>query len=149
MIVDKYLAAYGASDDVTQSAFDQSKVVALRQAVETLGGLLRAGLSVPLARLAIYEARRRVQHYYTPEYVDLVDLCRRLKSPRLPAAARAACDAVIRAARAFVVKNGSKGSGVARSSGVSIYFPTNGVSPLYRTLDFARQSQWARFIAAF
>lgn len=149
MIVTKYLASYGASSGVTQSALNQARVVALRQTVETLAALLRPGLNVPATRLAILNARHRVQHYYKAEYVDLVDLCKQLKAGTVPAAMRTACDAVIAAALAFVVRSGYKGSGVARSKGVSIYFPTNGVSQLYATLDFARQSKWAQFITAF
>jgi hypothetical protein len=90
-----------------------------------------------------------VRHYNTPEYVDLLDLCRQIASGSVPAALKTACNAVVAAIKPLVVKNGSKGSAVTRSNGVSIYFPENGVSPLYKTLDFAKQSQWARFIGAY
>ncbi len=48
-----------------------------------------------------------------------------------------------------VVKSGFKGSGIARSHGVSIYFPTNGVFPLYGRLDFAKRSHGGRFLSAY
>lgn len=149
LIVIKYLASYSASAGVTQSALDQAKVIDVRQAVEKLGALLRIGLKNRTTRLAIFDARRRVQRYHRTDYVDLVDLCVQLKVGRIPAAARSICDAVINSVRAYVVKNGYKGSSVDGSNGVSIYFPTNGVSRLYSTLDFAMRSQWAKFIAEF
>jgi len=149
LIVTKYLASYGASSNVTQSALDQARLPDVRAAVEGLGQRLRAGLGTSLTRLAILDARRHVQSYYRPDYVDLVDYCQQLKAGRAPAALKAAAAAVIAAVTSLVVKNGSKGAALRRSNGVSIYFPTNGVSPIYATLDFARNSQWAEFLTAY
>jgi hypothetical protein len=149
LIVTKYLASYRATDSVTQSALNQANVARLRTAVEALGKKLQAGMNSSTTRLAILDARRRVQKYATPAYVDLVDLCAQLKARPIPATLKTTCDAVTAAVGQFVVKSGYKGSGVARSNGTSIYFPTHGVSPLYQTLDFAAKSQWAKFLAAY
>jgi hypothetical protein len=149
LVVTKYIASYTASSGVTQSALDQSKVVAVRKAVEVLGHLLRLGLGNSSTRPAILEARHSVQHYYKPEYVDLVDFCEKLMAQSIPAKAKAILGAMITNLMPFIVKNGKKGASVAGSNGVSIYFPTNGVSPLYATLDFAKASEWAKFIAAY
>jgi len=148
-IVTKYLAAYGMNSGVTQSALDQSQAALVRTAVEALGKALRAGLALASTYKAIHTARRKVQQYYRPDYVDLVDYCSQLKACSVPVALKQLCSGVIAAVTPFVVQNGSKGATVSRSHGVSIYFPTNGVSPLYQTLDFAKKSQWAKFIAAF
>ena len=51
--------------------------------------------------------------------------------------------------------NGSRGSAVANSHGVSIYFPDRPtsisapISPLYANLDFAKQLAWAGFLSAW
>jgi hypothetical protein len=148
-IVSRYLASYGASSGVTQSALDQAEVARVRVAIEALGTALRAALTPAATYQAIHKARQQVRHYTRPDYIDLVDYCKQLKACNVPAALKTLCDGVLAAVQPLVVKNGSKGSGVTRSNGVSICFPTNGVSPLYRTLDFARNGRWARFLAAY
>jgi len=149
LIVKKYLASYAASSNVTQSALDQSKVAVARLAVEVLGKALHAGLTPASTYQAIHRARTRVQCYARQDYVDLVDYCKQLKALKVPLALKAVCTGVIAAVAPFVVQNGSKGAAVSRSHGVSIYFPTGSVSGLYQTLDFAKKSQWAKFIDAF
>jgi hypothetical protein len=149
LIVANYLKAYRSNANITLSALEQARVKELRPAVEHLGQCLLAGWQTRPTRLAIIEARRRAQHYYRPDYVDLADFCLQLKTDGPPALLEAACNNVIAAVTSSVVKHGSKGAAVRRSNGVSIYFPTNALSPLYATLDFAHNSNWARFIAAY
>ena len=62
---------------------------------------------------------------------------------------RTACTALIDAVSAAVVAEGSKGSAVAHSHGLSIYFPKRTVSPLYGTLDFTKDSKWDEFLGAY
>jgi hypothetical protein len=60
-----------------------------------------------------------------------------------------ACTAVKQAVAKMVLASAAKGSGVARSHGVSIYFPKHKVCALYANLDFAKKNAWAKFIAAY
>jgi hypothetical protein len=95
--------------------------------------------------------RAKVQEYSAPydDYVDLVDLCDGLQRLLGDAAVTEACAAVKQAVAKMVLASAAKGSGVARSHGISIYFPKHKVCPLYAKLDFAKKNAWAKFIAAY
>ncbi len=148
-IVDRYVASYGASDGVTQSALDLSRADDLRRAVDGLARALVDGCAEPTTLLAIVRARRSTQHYDTKEYVDLAHLCLRLKAQDAGEAIADACDIVRGAVAGIVIASGSKGGAVANSHGVSIYFPEAAASPLYATLDFAKQGGWDAFLKAY
>lgn len=150
-LVNRYLAAYNARDGVTQSALDLAQSETLRTAVDQLAQALLPSLADPTARAAIVQARTQVQSYAMPAYIDLVDFCN-LLSPQFPQSPiSAACQAVLTATNTgqFVVASGYKGKPVSHSYGVSIYFPTDQVSSLYRNLDFAKKSVWDSFLRAF
>lgn len=150
-IVRHYLAAYGPSAGVTFSATDLGRVDALATAVEGLGKALTAALSDAQARRVLSLVRGRVQEYSAPydDYVDLVDLCDGLTKLMQRSDVAAACKTVKAAVAAMVLDSGAKGTGVARSHGSSIYFPKKQVCRLYASLDFAKNSAWAKFINAY
>jgi hypothetical protein len=151
VVVDKYLKSYNASDGVTQSACDIGRAKAVATAVDRLARVLTAGLSGAAVRMAVIETRSRVQSYYTADYVDLADLCLLLMQYSGKKEIRAACQAVIDTLmkKGMVVKSGYKGSGVSDSHGISIYFPTKKISPLYARLDFVKQTKWGAFLKAY
>ena len=143
-IVKRYIASYGAGENVTQSALRLADLKALTQAVDGLGQALKAALADAPRRSAIMAERARVQEYSRPydDYCDLLDLCGLLEKNVSDKAVRAACGVVRKAAGAAIVATGTKGPAVARSQGVSIYFPKRTLSPLYKTLDFTKASAW-------
>jgi hypothetical protein len=151
LVVKHYLASYKPSDGVTFSATDLSAIGSLAVAVNGLGGVLARALEDAAARAAIVAVRAQVQEYASPydQYCDLADLCallaRRVGRPDL----KRGCDAVRTALDKAVVAAGAKGTRVAHSGGLSIYFPKKAVSSLYATLDFSRKSAWASFIATY
>jgi hypothetical protein len=49
----------------------------------------------------------------------------------------------------YVLAQGSKGADLSSSHGVAVYFPTRAVSPLYARLDWAKDTGWGRFLAAY
>ena len=151
IVVDKYLKSYRASDNVTQSACDAGKAQAVAVAVDRLSRVLTAGLSNSGVRMAVTEARSRVQSFYTADYVDLTDLCLLLMQYTGNTEIKTACQAVIDAMMkgGMVVKSGYKGAAVSHSHGVSIYFPTKKISPLYANLDFVKKTKWAEFLTAY
>ena len=150
-IVSQYLASYKASDSVTQSAVKLSALKPLATAVSSLATALKGILADSAARTALIDARARVQEYSRPydDYCDLLDLCDLLVKGLDNPAVKTACGAVKQAAAAAVVASGCKGPAVGNSRGVSIYFPKRKLSPLYRTLDFTRQSSWDEFLMAY
>jgi hypothetical protein len=150
VIVSKYLASYGNSDGVTQSACDLGKAEGLAAAIAALAQALTKGLAAPALMQAIQSARNRVQSYEVPDNIDLVDFCSLLDGAGPPAPVRTACAAVIKAVTGrYVVANGSKGKDVEHSNGVAIYFPLREVSPLYAGLELSKRTGWDAFLASY
>jgi hypothetical protein len=150
LIVGRYLASYKANDGVTQAALDLSASTKLEGAVDKLAAALVKSVADQQKLFAIMRARKSVQMYDTKDYIDLVHFCRLLRKLTTDAEILAACDAVERqGVPPFVVAAGAKGSTVANSNGVSIYFPQDEISPLYAKLDFARNNKWNEFLKGY
>lgn len=151
VVVREYLGSYSSREAVTQSAIDLDRMPALTRAVDRLSRALTSALADAAARAAIIAVRAQVQEYSAPydDYCDLVDLCTLLRERVRLAAVRTAAAETIAAVEAAVLASGSKGAAVAHSHGLSIYFPKRKVSPLYRTLDFTKQSRWDEFLGAY
>jgi Clostripain family len=149
LIVTKYLASY-SSDSVTQSACDLGQATALATAVKHLAATLESGLVESETVQRILAARTRAQAYDVKDNIDLVDFCTLLMRTGGPEIA-SQCGKLISAIQsgAYVVEQGSKGGAVKNSHGVSIYFPTDTISPLYAGLDFAKQTGWGTFLHAY
>lgn len=150
-IVSQYLASYKAGDSVTQSAVKLSVLKPLAAAVDDLAKALKNILADSASRTALINARARVQEYSRPydDYCDLLDLCELLDKGVNNPAVKTACTAVKQAAAAAIVASGYKGPAVDNSKGISIYFPKRNLSPLYKTLDFTKQSSWDEFLVAY
>ena len=149
--VTQYAASYGAGDGVTLAAVELDQSATLSAAVNRLGQALSSAVGNRSKGTLLSAVRAKVQEYTAPydDYVDLVDLCDGLQRLVGDAAVSKACGAVKQAAARMVLASAAKGSAVARSHGVSIYFPKRKVCALYSELDFAKRSAWARFIAAY
>jgi hypothetical protein len=151
LIVGRYLASYKPRDGVTLAAANLAGIGALADAVNRLGSVLAPLLKDGRVRGAIMALRSQVQEYTAPydQYCDLADLCdllvRRVDDPGL----ERACRAVRAALGKVIIAAGAKGTNVAHSHGISIYFPKKTVSRLYPTLDFAKRGGWAAFVDAY
>ncbi len=145
MIVAKYAGFYGTHDNITQSAL---KLGLIRDVVLALDDLCASVLEhQEECELAVGRASRRAQKYSDPDYKDLYDLCRliyeRTHEPPLRRRARSVMDLLGSASsESFVCAEAHSGESVARSHGVSIYFPVRAMSPFYKRLDFASESLW-------
>jgi hypothetical protein len=150
-IVVQYLASYKAGDNVTQSAMKLAALKPLTTAVDGLAKALTGVLANAASRTALINARAQVQEYSRPydDYCDLLDLCDLLDKGVANPAVKTACAAVKQAAAAAIVATGYKGAAVDNSRGISIYFPKRKLSPLYKTLDFTKQSAWDEFLVAY
>ncbi len=152
-IVKRYLASYPASEEVTDSAVDVSRVQVLAQSVDILAGACLPTLQQPADYQAFGRAIRTAQRFDMKDYVDLGALCNQL-------IARSAQPAVQQAARAvltnlsgpqpFVIAEGHKGKTVAGATGTAIYFPlARDVTVNYGKLDFAKSTRWGQLITAY
>jgi Clostripain family len=151
MAVTQYAASYGAGDGVTLAAVDLSQSGALAADVNKLGKLLLALVGSDTKGTLLSAVRAKVQEYSAPydDYVDVVDLCDGLQRLLGDASVSHACEAVKEGVGKMVLVSAAKGAQVARSHGISIYFPKHKVCALYSRLDFAKKSAWAGFIAAY
>lgn len=150
LIVYKYLASYTNGDGVTYSACDLSKAAGLATAVAALAAALKASLKDSAARQRILTVRNKVQSYYIPDNIDLVDFCSLLVEAGADSATTVACQNVVKAVKsAFVMAQGYKGADMKNSNGVAIYFPLQSVSPLYAGLDFSKKTGWDTFLQAY
>lgn len=150
-IVNQYVASYRPYDNITQSALKLAELKPLTAAVDGLANALKNLLADTASRNALIGVRAQVQEYSRPydDYCDLLDLCSLLET-RLPdAGVLTACAALKEAGAAAIIANGYKGSAVDHSLGISIYFPKRTLSPLYKTLDFTKESGWDEFLAAY
>src|SRR6202163_5021047 len=140
-VVTQYAASYCAGAGVTLAALDLGQSDSLAAEVEKLGESLlkRVGNQSETLLSAV---RAKVQEYSAPydDYVDLVDLCDGLQRLLGDAVVTKACAAVKQAVAKMVLASAEKGSQVARSHGVSIYFPKHKVCALYAHLDFAKKN---------
>ena len=144
-IVESFAVSYGPEEILTQAALDLSLV---REVTLALSELCRYILEHDQdCVLALGRAARKAQRYADPDYKDLYDFCsllaERQELPELSARARAVMDLLAppgpgRLVRAEV----HRGSRVARSHGISIYFPSYAISPFYGGLRFAQESLW-------
>lgn len=150
-IVKQYLSSYKAGDNVTQSALKLAALKPLAKALDGLAKALTAVLADSASRAAVVSVRARVQEYSRPydDYCDLLDLCSLLEKNLSDPGLRKGCAAVNKAAAAAIAATGYKGPAVDNSGGISIYFPKRKVSPLYKTLDFTKDSSWDEFLASY
>jgi hypothetical protein len=149
-VVARYLASYGANSGVTQAALNLSASAAIGGAIDKLAAVLLKAVADSQKLFAIVRARKSVQTYETRDYVDLLDFCRLLSKLSGDAAISQACSEVEdKGVHPFVLASGAKGADVAKSNGVSIYFPVDTISPLYAKLDFCRNSKWNEFLAGY
>jgi len=152
-IVTQYIASYAANAGVTQAACDLSKSSALAKTVDGLAQALKNHLTDGTVKTAILQARNQVQSYDVPDYIDLYDFCELVKGHCAQAEVQSACQSMMDVIHTgnFVVSSGYKGATMQHSHGLSIYFPQpqKGISPLYATLDFTKQTSWDEFLQAY
>ncbi len=151
MIVNRYIKSYPASENVTLSSCDLSKASSAASSLSGLSSALVRGMSDSYVKGALMQTRNQVQSYYTPDYVDIVDFCSLLKANCARKEIRGACDDVVGALgrNGMIAASACKGSEVRNSHGLSIYFPTRKISPLYVRLDFVKKTKWGTFLKEY
>jgi len=121
--------------------------------VSKLAGALCDGMKKDAVRLAVMQARARVQSYEVRDNIDLVDFCRLLMKDDAPGEeVRDACRKVMDAVcgpDGIVIRSARKGAAVKNSYGLAIYFPTLTPSSLYSKLDFSKKTGWDTFLKSY
>ena len=154
IIVDDYIASYKTDGGpVTQSARGSRARLRPSPGNRCSWALLSLrSMDDAAAKEAIQIARLKTQRFddNLNANVDLRHFCERLDSANVPTAVKSAAQGVGVALDSYVLKSGSLGVNVANAKGVSIYFPQDEISPLYKKhLDFAKKNSWTKFLNAF
>lgn len=161
VIVENYLQFYARHYPdlpVTQSAVDLRRLQPTIQATSALGQALAAGLADAAQRRMllgiVFSALRAAQTFTDRDYLDLQHFCELLAaeaagSPGVTAEAAAQVVVRLRGADSPLIAAGQHGPNMASASGLSIYLPLRGVSPLYQRLDFAHDTHWDEFLNRF
>jgi hypothetical protein len=151
LIVDLYCKSY-KSDDVTQSAFDLSRLKGVAASVDALAKALSKAIRKTDEFAAVTRTLNAVQRFDTADYVDLGHFCRQLSKRSKIAAVKNAAIATIdtlSGKQGMVIAQGYKGTNLKNSSGASIYFPRGPVSGTYAKLDFAKRTAWGTFLSQY
>jgi len=137
----------------TQSALALDRIAGIASAVNALASALIADIHNVAGAVTL--ARDRAQKYEMPEYIDLGDFAKQLaarvpNNPAIQSATSAVAAALnVGSPSAFVLANTTTGANVAKSTGVSIYFPhEEDYSPDYGDLLFSQQGQWKALLTA-
>jgi hypothetical protein len=148
---EKYYHGTPAANDpgADLAACDLSRSQTVVNALESLVRVL-----TPQHRDAIIEARLEAQSYES-DYVDLYHFCKLLGEYCNQLDVNKACSEVINALGdplagnpKMVMKRASLGAAVKNSHGVSIYFPSTGVSESYGELQISKTG-WGQFLADY
>lgn len=148
-IVREFVASYPDDRRVTQSVLRTDSVERLAAAMDRLARAVLAGWEDPDVRQRFIRASNAAwRSRDTPDYVDVVDLCERLR--RSPGIGKAAT-AVVAEARKMIVYSRYRSRAPERPRGLSVYLPQIEFQAEYKRLRFARETQWpqlARAVAA-
>jgi hypothetical protein len=148
-IVEKYAASYG-TENVTQSLLATGRAEDAGAAVDALARALLPAMKKPAEYAAVTKAVRgpalRRRRLRRP-----VRLLRAGPQGTTVANLKTACADTIAAVRdakhGLVRAERHKGTAVAGSRGVSIYFPRGDATVAYDRLAFAKQTHWNEFLA--
>ena len=148
-----YAASYqGHPRNVTQSAFDLSKIGDMRLPLECLAKELTD--EIQYIRGIMYKAQTRSAHFWGRTLWDLGHWCDELRKLNPGIAIEHATKCVVDKLgdrTGFVIANEHQGQRVHNVSGVSIYLPTEltPISPYYDDLRFAKDTRWQSVLYAY
>jgi len=150
VLVDTYVASYNGgsqgTDYVTLSAVDLSRIGEVAGCVDDLGVALGNAMASCCQHIITYVTG--AQCYADFEYRDLYHLGQLMEEHIPDDGVVAAAGAVKSAVQSAVIANGSVGSGLADSHGLSIYYPyPDPYSTGYAALSFAVDTGWDEYIS--
>lgn len=159
-IVTDYISWYvddpWTSEDVTQAAYDVSKLQNLVKPIDALAGELILGLSENFEeeRQAIWDAQGKTVEFNDNLLRDIGHFCSELiqttSDPKIKAAATKVVDAHRKGEGQTIIEEGRSGSKVKDLHGASLYFPMGGeISPYYADLDFSQKIRWSEMLRSY
>jgi len=132
------------------AALDLDKADVVAEAISVLAAALTNVLDENDAFQAISLAHLSALALPDSETIDLFDFCQRLSRTVDNDVVRIAATTVLVALGQFVLRANPLGALVEGARGVSITLPKrNYLSDAYRQLDFARDTNWVRFLEAY
>ncbi len=140
-----------AGRSVDLAAMDLTRIEGVKHA---FAGLVRALKEIdPAGHEKLLLAHWYAQTYKNEQFVDLRDLCERMRiqfgqNSKIGTRCGAVMAAIAGGTGACVIKSGCSGFACQFSHGLSIYFPWAAVSPDYQDLAFAKETGWLEFLQA-
>jgi hypothetical protein len=141
-----YIESYAPDANLTLSVMDLDQCWPVTEALSSLSRYALDHLAD--CELIIGRAARQASKFTDPDYKDLYDLCQQIAEraaavPELRARALAVMALLSPPEEGkLVVEERRQGARMVGAHGVSIYYPTRGMSPFYKRLDFASESLW-------
>lgn len=159
-IVTDYITWYvddpWSSEDVTQAAYDVSRIGSLVESIDTLAGELILGLdeNFEVEGQAIWDAQVKTLEFEENFLRDIgqfsSELIRTSKRQRIVEAATKVVEAHRVGEGQAIIEEGRSGSKVKDLHGASLYFPIETeVSPYYMDLDFAQNIRWSKMLKSY
>lgn len=131
---------------VTQSAIRTSSISDFVAVIDKLSKALLNVITTEQGRQKVLLARFSATQFrgkYGGNYVDLCHFCDLLSKEMKKTKVETFARETVETAKDCVIENGHLGNRLAKSSGISIYFPLNlPPSPRYDSLDFANACCW-------
>lgn len=154
ILVDEYVKSYqggsGGSHNVTFSAFDMTKLDNLNAALSHLSADVRHLKTEEKAK--VIKAAQKTQTFMSGDYLDLIDLTKRLSAANVAGINLKNLEEVQVAAAQLIIANAGTPY-YARATGVSIWFPTNSNEfneyvKRYQGLQFNIDTGWGKALNA-
>jgi hypothetical protein len=155
-IVDAYINSYiemGSEDDVTQSAFNLANIGSLDAALDDFADELCREL--PDFSAEIWKAHKKSKRFFYNTLVDIGNFSENIEDVELREQTKNAAKAVINALQTgsdkFILAAAHRGTGVAATTGVTVYLPSpiNGISQYYKDLEFASKQKWMQMLKEY
>lgn len=137
--------------DITQSAFDLSRIDTITAPLDALAAALLK--EMPDSAMAVWKAQRQAANFFYKTLLDInhfSEILTTVGSPEVCSAAAALTEALKPGPDQFVIAESHNGDRVSRCAGLSIYLPAlDKVNRYYGDLDFARDHQWPALLKAY
>jgi hypothetical protein len=154
-IVEAYIRYYRRRppQPVTQSAVGTAGMPDLAAAVNAFGQALGGAIAADaMVASRVRGALRRTQAFTDHDYIDLAHFAQIYAEIDAEGAAGRSAQHIaelLTSRSSPIAAVGRSGREVGNATGLSIYLPGRSLSPLYRSLEFGRDTAWSDFLAAF
>ncbi len=153
-IVREYIKSYRKKrENVTQSAFNLKRIGEVVERLDALSQELISSLPDPNVFRAITSSWRNSPKFFWGNYIDLYRFSELLRGNCKKEAIRERAKELLAALKPgkgkAILSKKYLGKEVENTHGISIYFPSSWINPLYKDLDLSRDCKWGEFLESY